>query len=241
MDELNNLAAFLYGRAFASSLVCSIEGDPAPEGGAPAPQTTPPAPATPAAPSFTPDQLAWIEAERTASRNAGAAAARRAVEGRQPARAGEQQAQPSTPPAPPAATQNVDVRAEINRIRAFERAAGGYGLSPDALAVLEDDFNTANPSDPAEWVSKRAKAFGWKSPTNTSNQAPGSTPAAAPAAPQPTPGSAPPSTVVTEDTRLMDMSEADRNAFVARHGVHKFKARFLAEMRADPRRFSLRR
>lgn len=134
--------------------------------------------------------------------------------------------------------QAVDVRAEVARIRSFERAAGGFGLSPAALELLEQDFNTANPQDPAAWVTQRATAFGWK-------QAGSATPATATSATEtpapkitphgpPVTGSGAPAnstTVVTDDTPILRMSEADRIALRKRIGDGPYVDRMRKEFR----------
>jgi hypothetical protein len=177
-------------------------------------------------PSITPDVQALIEQARAeAAKQATDAAWKQArLKYEKPASGGGQQPQtkPSDTHAPQ--PQTVDVRAEINRIRSFERAAGQYGLNGDALAVLEDDFNTANPSDPAEWVHRRAKAFGFKAGGGASNPAtPGTaeTPAPTKITPQnpPVTGSgspANPTTQLTSDTPILRMSDADRIAYARR-------------------------
>lgn len=248
--RLHRLSTFLNGIAPSSALTCWIEGDPAPEGGNPSPAANPPAPAPPASNPFTPEQLAYIESEKAKARDAGAAATRRALEGR-PARPPGETPQPprndNPPPAPQ--SQTVDVRAEMARVRAFERAANRYGLTDAALSILEDDFNRANPTDPASWVSQRADAFGWKpgahaqtvNPAGNGSPPGGSGPAPLAAAPPPSmPGSAPPSRVVTADTRIVDMSPADRDALADRVGEKAFRDRLRTELKADPRRVPLR-
>lgn len=247
--KTHTLSTFLAGLAPSSGLTCSIEGDPAPEGGAtPGSATPPPAPAAPAPGSFTPEQLAYIESEKAKARDAGAAATRRALEGR-PRPNGDTPQRTDTPQPAPQPTGTVDIRAEMARVRAFERAANRYGLSDAALAVLEEDFNRANPTDPASWVTQRADAFGWKAgahtqPNPAGNGSPSSAPAPAPAATTPPPsmpGSAPPSRVVTADTRIVDMSIADRDALTARIGEKAFRDRLRAEMKGDTRRIPLPR
>lgn len=225
MDPMKRLSAFLHGFAPTSALVCSIDGDPPGEGGGQAPQQPPPAPATPAGPpQFTPEQQAWIQQETDRKANAAAAAARRAEQERQ-GRRGEQpppanRTEQPTPPAP----QAVDVRTEINRIRSFERAAGGYGLTPAALEILESDFQTANPPDPAAWVKQRAEAFGWKAggtPNGNGGQPPNGglptspPPAGAPTVPVTSRAAPPGPATPTEDTPILSMSVADREALRA--------------------------
>jgi hypothetical protein len=242
MDELQRLAAFLYGFAPRSALVCAIEGDPPGSGGAPPTAPPPAAPATQpttSAPTFT---QADIDAAKQQAYNAGAAEVRRALEGKQKQPAAQQPPKPEANTAAP----SVDVRTEITRIRSFERAAGAFGLSAEALEILETDFHTANPPDPAAWVQTRAKAFGWKAPGQPSTPpATAATTATPPSAPQGAPvtsTAAPASTtVVTDDTPIIRLSEADRGALLKRIGIKAYTDRMFSEFRASGTRVSFRR
>lgn len=239
MDEMKRLAAFLYGFAPQSALTCSIEGDPAPEGGTPPPSSPPPAPATPASqPQFTPEQLAYLEAEKQRAHNAGAAAARRAEQGRQPKPGGE------PPPAPtPAPTPNTEGLSDSARERMFGRALGKFDLNDKAIALVEREFANAKPSDPAAWLDERAEAYGWKrlggQPTPAANGgAPnGAQPTAPPAGGTVPPpvlsrGTPPPPSQPTEDTPILSMSIPDREALRAKIGDIAFADRHLKELAA---------
>lgn len=249
MFDRNRLTSYLYGFAPRSALMCLIDGDAPPgDGGAP-PATTQPPPAVtqPATPVFTPEQLAYIAAETTRVSNAAAAAARREAMGRQAKPGGESPQAPARnePPAPPPNVHDL-IRAETTRIRAFERAAGQYGLSPDALAILEQDFNTASPQDPAAWVGARAAAFGWKAggaTTATQPAAPNgsATPAAGTMPPPPMPGGAAPARVIDADAPIMSRSRADQAALAKQLGPFEFKARLMRELAESGQRFPLRR
>jgi hypothetical protein len=195
-----------------------------------APATQSPAPTTPA---FT---QADIDAAAQRAANAAWAEARRTFEGKQKQTSGGQpqppkNEQPASTPQPAA----VDVRAEIARIRSFERAAGSYGLSADAIATLEEDFNAANPPDPTAWVQKRANAFGWKA-AGAATQPPASTPVvpSPPAVPGTPPvtsrATPPPAGAPTDDTPIMSMSEGDRRALAAKIGDKAFAERHLKEL-----------
>jgi hypothetical protein len=207
--------------------------------------TTQAAPATqPTAPATLALTQADVDAAVQRAKDATWAEARRTFEGKQKQSGGGQPQQPKNEqPATP--TPTVDVRAEINRIRAFERAAGVYGLSSDALGILEDDFNSANPQDPAAWVAKRASAFGWKPAGGGTNPA---TPAPAPA-PQVTSTGAPVSgggapsnpTKVTDDTPILRMSDEDREALRRRIGDFAYVDRMKKEFREHGTRVSFRR
>jgi|GEM_PF-2515611 len=224
----------------------SDEANPNPD----PPHATTAAPATqPAAhgtPAITPEIQALID-QRVAeaaqqAKNATWAEARRTFEGKQK-QAGQSQQPPraDNPQHPPA----TDVRAEVARIRSFERAASRYGLSEAAVEILEADFNATNPPDPAAWVSQRAEAFGWKAGGGTSTPAPSASPAVAPAAtpaapPQAMPAGAPPSRVITQDTRLVDMTPSERDAYVGRNGATAFWNKLRSELSSDTRRYALR-
>jgi hypothetical protein len=200
------------------------------------PPPAPPAPATPAAPVVTPEVQALINQAAQAAHNAAWKQARETFEAKQKPGAQPPPATTKTepPPQPPPLT---DVRAEINRIRSFERAVGQFGLSPAALDLLESDFNTANPQDPAGWVKQRAEAFGWKAPGQPST--PAATVAAttppgtvAPTGPHITERPTPPAPhVVTEDTPILSLSVSDRDALRAKLGDVAYAERFRRELK----------
>ncbi len=209
---------------------------------APTATSTPTAPAPQsAAPTITPEVQALIEQARAEGRNSGAAETRRAMEaklrGQAPNAAQPQQAAPP-PPAP--AAQSVDYQA----MRSFDRAMRRFDLSDDALAVVEEDFARANPSDPAAWVTSRAAAYGWRqlgatataaTTTNVTNPAP-----ANPAHPAtPMPGTTPPVTV-TADTPLTSLGKTDLDAAIRRLGVHEFSKRWFSELATTGKRISVR-
>lgn len=236
MDPMKHLSAFLYGLVPTSTLLCSADGDPPGEGGGQAPQQPPPAPAQPASPpQFTPDQMAWIEAEKTRASNAAAAAARKAEQARLGRRGGDEQpAQspaPSNPPQPNGAAQ--DPAQVYMRLRTFDRAVDKYELPPSARDIIEADFNKASPQDPAEWVQQRAEAFGWKARgSNPATPAPETPAAKTPQGPPVTGSGAPANpTTVTEDTPILRMSETDRVALMRRIGNAAYVERFRKELR----------
>lgn len=240
MDPMKRLSAFLYGPTPTSALVCSADGDPAGEGGGQAPQQPPPAPAQPASPpQFTPDQLAWIEAEKTRASNAAAAAARKAEQARLGRRGGEQDAQPPAPSNPQQPSGAASDPAQVYmRLRTFDRAVDKYDLPSSARDIIEADFNKASPQDPAEWVQQRAEAFGWKT-RGSSNPA---TPAPETPAPKITPQGAPvtgtgapanPTTVVTDDTPILRMTDSDRIALRRRIGDADYVERMRKEFRQN--------
>lgn len=198
---------------------------------APAPQS--------AAPTITPEVQALIEAARAEGRNSGAAETRRALEGKlrgqaPPAAPSQPTAQPAAPPAQP-----VDHLA----LRSFDRAMRRYDLPDEALAVVEEDFAHAKPTDPAAWVAARAAAYGWRqlsaATPATSTPTPATPATATPTnhTPVTSGGPPPPAPPVRDDMRILDMSIADRNALLAKHGPIEFSARLrreLATVRVGP-------
>lgn len=236
MDPMKRLSAFLYGFVPSSALVCSGEGDPPGDGGGQAPQQPPPAPAQPASPpQFTPDQLAWIEGEKTRASNAAAAAARRAEQSRHGNRGEpQQQPQPSNQAQQPQGNA-ADPAQVYMRLRTFDRAADKYGLSDAARAILEGDFNTANPQDPVGWVTQRAEAFGWKAAGPATPATPAPETPAAKTAPQGAPvtssGAPANPTTVTDDTPILRMTEGDRIALRRRIGDAAYVERMRKEFR----------
>lgn len=204
---------------------------------APAPQ--------PAAPAITPEIQAMIDAARAEGRNSGAADTRRALEAKlrnQAPNAAQPQQAASQPQAP--AAQSVDYQA----MRSFDRAMRRFDLTDAALAVVEEDFARANPSDPTAWVTARATAYGWRqlgataTPAATTSTPAPATPATATTmptnhAPVTSGGPPPPAPAVRDDMRILDMSIADRNALLAKHGPIEFSARLrreLATVRVGP-------
>lgn len=246
MDELQRLAAFLYGFTPRSALVCSNEGDPPGGGGTPpATPPAPPAPATPAAPVITPEIQAAIDRAAQAAHNAAWKQARETFESKQK--------QPPAPAKPEAANgqqpQAPDVRSEIARHTAFTRAVGKYDLTDEAFEIVQEEFARSNADDVSSWVAKRASAFSWKplgqpSTPAAPSPAPSGAPAPAPTAATPPPpmnGTAPPARVVTADTHILDMPIPDREKLLDQLGPSKYAARLEAEFKTDTRRFSLRR
>jgi hypothetical protein len=198
---------------------------------APAPQS--------AAPAITPEIQALIDAARVEGRNSGAAETRRALEAKikpHPSAAAPQPAAPATPP--PAASPP-----EYQAMRSFDRAMRRFDLSDEALAVVEEDFARANPSDPTAWVTARASAYGWKQLGATTMTPPVQPPAAPQASANPVTGNGAPSNpahVVTGDVPIYRMSVADRSATLARLGPAKYVERMQAELRRDQVRVALK-
>lgn len=237
--RLKHLAAFLTGYEPSSSLICSTDSgdDPGAGGGAP-PAAPPPAPAPPASPpmTFTPDQLAYIEAEKEKARNNGAAAARRALEGRQP-KQGETP-QPKTPePTAPAAP---DALAILKLRDDFDDAVSDMTLNGAQKKFIRELVMDKRPPDVAAYVRTISEQLGLGKPATPTPPAASPTPAT-PAAVPPMPGGAPPARVITDDTPIMSMSRADQAALAKRMGPFAFKQRLMTELAASGQRFSLRR
>lgn len=191
-------------------------------------------PAT-AAPTFTAAQVA--DRERAAAQRAHDAAmaeSRRIFEGKQrPASTSNAAQQPAaTAPAP---TDGGD----FGRVRTYERSLARYDFTDDALAMLDERFATEKPADVGAFVAKMATAFrvpqrGATTTTPTTTPATQATaPAVATAAnAQPVTGTAAPSnptTVITEDTPLINLTETDRQAWIKQHGWMKYTDRMRDE------------
>lgn len=191
---------------------------------APAPQ--------PATPSITPEIQAMIDAARVEGRNSGAAETRRALE----AKIKPQPSAPAPQPAAPHAPQPTAPPPEYQALRSFERAMRRFDLTDEALAIVDEDFARANPTDPAGWVASRASAYGWRTLGTATPGTITTTPAPAPAPAPPMPGSTPPAKpVLTSDTPIMSLLHADPSQVArlsADIGAKKFVERLQAEWRA---------
>lgn len=204
---------------------------------APAPQQQPTG-----APLITPEIQALIDAkaQEAAKRahDAAYAEARRTFEGKPPRGQATPSARPEQSPPDNPRTPADDLQALLNRQRSFDRVVAKYDLPESALSILEADFATAKPDDPASWVTARAQAFGWKPlgamSTNPANQPASGAPAPthAPANGQPvTAGGAPPAQQpVRTDKMIHQLSPADQKELAARLGPIEFKNRLWSEM-----------
>lgn len=198
-----------------------------------APEPTAPAPQAPATPA--PQTVTLTVEEFEAKLNERAAQVRRA-----------EQAKVKTQPETPKPKKSEDVQpqglsadelnAMMSRRSAFDRALGKAGLEDEQVSILETLFNIEKPADPAEWVSRKSKAFG-KAVTATPNPTPAPAPQAAPApAPtQPAPthpaptGSSPPA---LHGTDPLKWSKSQRDAFLRSkasvpHDLHDRKNRAM--------------
>lgn len=200
-------------------------------------------------PQVTPEIQALIDAAKAEAaqqaKNAAWAEARRAFEGKSKANGGQQQpAHPSTQTQQPAGN-GADPAQVYMRLRTFDRAVDKYGLTDSARAILEGDFNAANPQDPAAWVSQRAEAFGWKAagaatPATPAPDVPA--PKTAPQGPPVTGSGAPanPNTTITDDTPILRMSDADKVALRRRIGDVAFVERMRKEFKENNVRVKFR-
>lgn len=193
--------------------------------------TTPTAPATQSgtpAPSLT---QADVDAAVKRATDAAWAEARRTFEGKQKPTGGQ------PPPTPPAAAppQAPDVSSEYARHRAFDRTIGKFELSEKAQELVEREFASSKTPDPIAWLNERAEAYGWKRLGATPAPAPAGQPATPPPAvlsgpPVTSRGTPPPAAAPTDDTPILSMSHADREALRVKIGDVAFADRHLKEL-----------
>lgn len=199
--------------------------------------STPAAPAPQPASALTPEIQAMIEEARKQAFDSGAASVRRALEGKLRGQAPQPAPQPQAAPqaSAPAAVPSVDYQA----LRSFDRAMRRFDLSDDALAVVEEDFAKANPSDPMAWVQSRASAYGWKQHGGSTVTAPAatqpatSTPPASPANHAPPVVSrpaAPAPQPVADDAPILSMTPEQRESLARRIGNDAYAKRLLGEL-----------
>lgn len=184
----------------------------------PAPQTAPAAQPT----TITPDIQALIDAARREGHDAGAAATRRSLEGKQ------KQPEPAKPPPPteqqpkPQSVSGMSAD-EVRAMLSLNREIGKAGLAADAEQVIEQLYQVERPStaDIPAWTQAKAKLFA-KQVTAPQAQNPNPNNHAAtptPTAPLSTPQvPAPLSTVPTdtpENPLTWDQSQLD--AYIAKH------------------------
>lgn len=199
---------------------------------APAPQPPTPAASAPA-PVYTQAQVDAMLAEvRTQAHNAGAAATRRALEGR--TGTSSPAPQPNPPPAAPSPGLTF---ADLARFQAFNAAAAEHGIPPAGVEMLLGQWGEARPPDTTAWVREKAAAFGWsKSNTSTPSAvgSPPATPVAASAPPMPaspTPSGSPPAASAgVYDPKPSQMKPADVSAYIAKNGPKAFAALVRQEL-----------
>jgi type VI secretion system secreted protein VgrG len=130
--------------------------------------------------------------------------------------------------------------------RAVTRAGMAETLSGTAYKRLERAFADENPIDAESWVADYFEGMGLKrgaaapaTAVTTTTATPTAAPAAAPApVPSPAPataipvtdrGSPPPPTRPLEERSLYEMSEADRQEFISRHGPTKYAQKLMSD------------
>ena len=183
------------------------------------------------APTFTAAQVA--DRERVAAQRAHDAAmaeSRRIFEGKQRPSTPATTQQPATPTAPSAD--------DFGRVRAYERSLGRYDFTDDALAMLDERFASEKPADVAAFVTRMATAFrvpprgGTTTPTTITPATQAPAPVANAANASPVTGTAAPSnptTVITDDTPLINLSETQRQDWIKQHGWLKYTDRMRDE------------
>ncbi len=199
-----------------------------PETTAPAAVVTQPSTATPTGPVYT---QADIDAAAKRAHDAGAAEARRALQGKTPSKATPAESTAATPtPAPTTPTGTA---------RAYERAVAAYDFPDEAMALLDEEFDRVKPADPRAWVEQRATAFRvpkrgaatptpiTQTPTTAATQTAPAVVAGAPITGNGAPAAPP---TVTADTPILSMSVPDRQALAAKIGHGAFAERMLKEM-----------
>lgn len=201
---------------------------------APAPQPSqPPAPPTP--PVYTQAQVdAMLADAKTQAHNAGAAATRRALEGRSTGTS-TPAPQPNQPPTPQPAGAGLTAQ-DIFRVTAFQAAASEYGLTARASEMLLERVMAEKPADVRAWTATEAASFGWPA-KSTPTPSPAGSPAphvaasvpAMPATPTPS-GSPPASSAGTYDVKPSQMKPADVAAYVAKNGPKAFSALVRQEL-----------
>lgn len=184
----------------------TAEGTTAPAAPAPQPTTL----------VITPEIQAIIDVEKQKAHDAGAAAARRALEGKQKQ---PDQAKQATP-VPPAGTTGLsmsEVQSMMAQQSVFDRAVGKAGISDEAVNALEVMRSVENPPDIAAWVAQKSRLFA------TAPAAAAGTPATNTPAPKPVPpatGVAPaPVSIVPTDApdNVMGWSQGQVDAYIAKH------------------------
>lgn len=147
---------------------------------------------------------------------------------------------------PPAATATIDPTRMRALDRALNRAGHSANLDDRAYQRIERAFAEESPDNADQWVTDYFSGFGVKaSAPATAVTTTTTTPTAAPAAPAPAPqpataipvtdrGSPPPSTLPLEERKLQEMSQADRDEYIRRHGLAKYNAKLMKDLQGVP-------
>ncbi len=143
----------------------------------------------------------------------------------------------------PSAISAADVQSMIEQASAITRVSVEYGLQPDAEASLKRLMAVEKPDDPVSWGRAFIEGMGLKrvaaAPATAAPQTITAPPTAAPAATQPpapaaaTPvsdrGSPPPSSLPLDERSLYEMSQADVQEYIKRHGMKKYSEKLIAD------------
>lgn len=117
------------------------------------------------------------------------------------------------------------------RMRAYDKACASLGLDDEQATMLEALYRSANvqPDQAREWLATTAARLkiGARQPTNPTT----STQPTSPSRSVSDAGAPVPPAGVTEDTPLLRMSPADRQAWADRHGGDAFRRKLRDEMR----------
>lgn len=150
----------------------------------------------------------------------------------------------TTTTATAAAISAADVQSMIEQASAITRVSVEYGLQPDAESSLKKLMSVEKPDDPVAWgrafieglgIKKTASAPATAAPqvttTAPSTAAPAATQPPAPAAATPISdrGSPPPSSLPLDERSLYEMSQADVQEYIKRHGMKKYSEKLIAD------------
>ena len=233
-------------------LMNAQSNDGSPGGGAAAGQgaaTTAAAQAQGQAGGVTLDQVKELFADFKNSVNADT---RRMVEGMVGKRKGGQQATADAGTTTTStATSAEDPQRIIEQARAFDRATRRLDISDAALDRMERAFRAESPDNPAEWVKQYLADFGLDKQQQTAATSATTTTAAwAAAAGAAASGTGAPTksdrggqagTVLTDDTPVIDMSDADREAWIKKNGVAAYYRRAQQELKGRKLRIEARK
>ena len=177
----------------------------------------PQAPATPA-----PQTITMTVEEYEAKLNERAAQTRRALQAKE-----QKQAEPPKAKKQDETTatglSSDDVQSMMRRQSAFDRAIGKAQLDDEQTSIIETLFQVEKPQDIAEWVSRKAKAFGSTKPPSAPHAAQATVPTPS-ATPQPaTPGPTHPAPAATNmagpPQSILDWSRDQMNQWLKSKGA----------------------
>src|SRR5262245_33400308 len=152
-------------------------------------------------------------------------------------------------PAPQGGAQPLTA-ADVERIseRASELGRGLAGLSDDQAAIMRRLFKADAPEDVGAWVKQTRASLGFNGAGGVGTPSTPAAPAAAAGAAAGGAGAPPKSdrggqsgTVLTDDTPVIDMSDADREAWIKKNGFAKYYHRVQSELRGRKLRVQARK